>query len=132
MGLVRLPLIAICLLALPAQAQYSGGSGTAEDPYRIATAADLIALGETPDDYDKHFIRTADIDLDPNLPGRGVFDNAVIAPAARSDGNRQRIWRPGSGFTGVFDGGGHVISRLTIRGQGYLGLFSALGGAGQR
>ena len=52
-----------------AQAQYSGGSGTAEDPYQIATAADLIVLGETPDDYDKHFILTADIDLDPGLPG---------------------------------------------------------------
>jgi hypothetical protein len=47
-----------------AHAQYSGGSGTADDPYQIATAADLIALGETPDDYDEHFILTADIDLD--------------------------------------------------------------------
>jgi len=47
-----------CPFILPAQAQYSGGSGTAEDPYQIATAADLIALGETPDDYDKHFILT--------------------------------------------------------------------------
>jgi hypothetical protein len=44
-------------------AEYSGGSGTAEDPYQIATAADLIALDETPDDYDKHFILTADTDL---------------------------------------------------------------------
>ena len=63
-----------------AAAKYSGGSGTAQDPYQIATAADLIALGETPADYDKHFILTADIDLDPNLPGRKVFDKAVIAP----------------------------------------------------
>ena len=45
------------------QAQYSGGSGTAEDPYQIATAADLIAPGETPDDYDKHLVLTADIDM---------------------------------------------------------------------
>jgi len=57
-------------------AKYDGGSGTAEDPYQIATAADLIALGETPQDYDKHFILTDDIDLDPNLPGRKVFDKA--------------------------------------------------------
>ena len=69
-----------CLFALPAHAQYSGGSGTAEDPYRIATAEDLMALGETPDDYDKHFVLTADIDLDPNLPGGKVFKRAVIAP----------------------------------------------------
>ncbi|MBN2128801.1 MAG: hypothetical protein JW741_04865 [Sedimentisphaerales bacterium] len=51
-----------------APCKYSGGSGTADDPYQIATAADLIALGETPEDYDKHFILTADIDLDPNRP----------------------------------------------------------------
>ena len=69
--------LAVCLLFLAtvtvSQAQYSGGSGMMDDPYQIATAADLIALGETPDDYDKHFILTADIDLDPNLPGRKVF-----------------------------------------------------------
>ena len=59
-----------------AQRKYWGGSGTAEDPYQIATAEDLIALGETAQDYDKHFVLTADIDLDPNLPGRKVFDKA--------------------------------------------------------
>jgi hypothetical protein len=77
MGLDSLPratrvipfLMVVCFCLLPAHAQYSGGSGTADDPYQIATAADLIALGETPDDYDKHFILTAEIDLDPNLPG---------------------------------------------------------------
>jgi len=103
-------LITVCLLALPAQAQYSGGTGTADDPYQIATAEDLIALGETPGDYDKHFILTADIDLDPNLPGRKVFDKAVI-----------RF------FDGVFDGNGHTVSNLTIKGNGFLGLFGSLG-----
>ena len=73
-----------CLLVLPVQAKYSGGSGTAKDPYQIATTAHLIALGETPADYGKHFVMTADIDLDPNLPGRKVFDKAVIAPDTNS------------------------------------------------
>ncbi len=73
-------LIAVCLVSFPAQAQYSGGTGDPNDPYQIATAEDLIALGETPEDYDKHFILTADIDLDPNLPGRKVLRKAVIAP----------------------------------------------------
>ena len=45
------------------KAQYSGGTGEPNAPYQIATAADLILLGETPDDYDKHFILTADINL---------------------------------------------------------------------
>jgi len=48
-----------------ASAKYSGGTGEPNDPYQIATAVDLIALGEEPNDYDKHFILTAAIDLDP-------------------------------------------------------------------
>ena len=63
-----------------APCKYAGGSGTAVDPYQISTAEDLMFLGESPEDYDKHFILTADIDLDPNLPGGKVFDRAVIAP----------------------------------------------------
>jgi len=94
-----------CLLALPAQAQYSGGSGTADDPYQIATAADLIALGETPDDYDKHFILTADIDLDPNRPGRKVFDEAVFAPDVDARANGYQ----GSKFSGTLEAQGHRI-----------------------
>jgi len=115
-----------CLLVLPVQAKYSGGSGTAQDPYRIATAADLIALGETPADYDKHFLLTADIDLDPKLPGRKVFDKAVIAP----DTDQTKDWFQGTSFTGVFDGKGHAISHLKVKGTRYLGLFGQLGGWG--
>ena len=109
-----------CLLVLPVQAKYSGGSGTAQDPYQIATAADLILLGETPADYGKHFVLTADIDLDPNLPGRKVFDKAVIA----ADTDPVKDYYQGVPFTGLFDGNGHTISCLTIRGGSrYLGLF---------
>ena len=109
-------------------AKYSGGTGEPNDPYRIATAADLIALGETPGDYDKNFLLTADIDLDPNLPGRKVFGKAVIAP----DVNETTEWWlfDGTPFDGAFDGSGHTISHLTITGNSYLGLFGqlALGG----
>jgi hypothetical protein len=110
-----------CLFVLPAQAKYSGGTGEPNDPYQIATAEDLIALGETPEDYDKHFILTADIDLDPNLPGGRVFDRAVIAPGADDLAGHFQ----GTQFTGVFDGNGHTISRLTIRGEQYVGLFGS-------
>ena len=105
--------------------EYSGGSGTAEDPYQIATAEDLMLLGETPEDYDKHFVLTADIDLDPSLPGRKVFDRAVIAPDVNDD---QGAFQ-GATFTGVFDGNGHTISHMTISGGGYLGLFGLISGA---
>ena len=48
---------------------YCGGSGTSDDPFQIATAQDLLELGNDPNNHDKHFILTEDIDLDPNLPG---------------------------------------------------------------
>ena len=117
-------LIAICFVSFPAQAQYSGGTGELNDPYQIATAEDLMLLGESPEDYDKQFILTADIDLDPNLPGRKVFDKAVIAPDNTNDtwGDFQ-----GTPFTGVFDGHGHNILHLTIEGGHNLGLFGQLG-----
>ncbi len=120
-------LMVVCLLTVPAPAQYSGGSGTAEDPYQIATAADLIALGETPDDYDKHFILTADIDLAENLPRRRVFDKAVIAPDTDPNDPFQSQDTP---FAGIFDGNGHTISHLTIVGGGNLGLFGELASTG--
>ena len=63
----------------PGQAKYGGGTGEPNDPYQIATADDPMLLGESPEDYDKHFILTNDIDLDQNLAGRKVFDRAVIA-----------------------------------------------------
>jgi hypothetical protein len=108
-------LIAVCLISFPAQAKYSGGTGEPDDPYQIATAEDLMLLGDSPGDYNKQFILTADIDLDPNLPGRKLFDKAVIAPN----------WE--MPFTGVFNVNGYTISRLTIVGKSYLGLFGHLG-----
>jgi thioredoxin len=113
----------------PANAGYSGGTGEPNDPYQIATAADLIALGNEPNDYDRHFLLTADIDLDPNLPGRKVFDKAVIAPDKVPPSPSGFF--SGPGFTGVFDGGGHVVRHLHIEGGQYLGLFGQLGSPAQ-
>ncbi|MBN1123435.1 MAG: hypothetical protein JXA82_00410 [Sedimentisphaerales bacterium] len=93
---------------------YSGGSGTEEDPYQINTAEDLIELGQTTDDYDKHFTLTSDIDMSTYN-----FSTAVIAP----DTDEVVDGFQGTAFKGVFDGGGHSILDLTIRGSSYLGLF---------
>jgi hypothetical protein len=120
-------LTAFYLLALPAYAKYSGGSGTAQDPYQLGTCADLILLGSSPQDYDKCFVVVADIDLDPKLPARKVFDKAVIAPDT-VPGNSSFDGIP---FTGVFDGNGHTLSHLTIQGKDSLGLFGGLGGTAQ-
>jgi len=122
-GIVAVGLFLLTIVST-ATAKYSGGTGEPNNPYQIATAADLIALGEDPNDYGKHFLLTADIDLDPNLPGRKVFDKAVIAPDIDDTGYEF----DGTSFTGVFDGDGHTILHLTITGKGYLGLFGELDG----
>ncbi|MBP7050338.1 MAG: hypothetical protein KBE65_04925 [Phycisphaerae bacterium] len=117
--------IILALAIVPtAAAQYSGGTGEPNDPYQIATAEDLIALGNEPNDYDKCFILTADLDLDPNLPGGKVFDTAVVAP----DVNDADDWFDGPSFTGFFDGAGHTIAHLTIAGGDFLGLFGQVAG----
>jgi hypothetical protein len=116
-------LITICIFGFPAYAKYSSGNGTADDPYQIASIEDLILLGKSPADYDKSFILTSDINLDPNLPGGKVFEKAIIAP----DNNDENYRFQGTPFYGEFDGNSHKISHLTITGGSYLGLFGQLG-----
>ena len=38
-------ILAISVISISAQAKYSGGSGTSGDPYQIANATDLLAMG---------------------------------------------------------------------------------------
>ncbi len=93
---------------------YSGGTGEPNDPYQIATAQDLIDLGNDPCNYDKCFVLIADIDLSGY-----TFDRAVIAPDVDADESDYQ----GTEFGGFFDGRGHVIHHLQIEGKSYLGLF---------
>lgn len=93
--------VILCVLTAPllgAGTEFAGGAGTPDDPYQIATAEQLIAIGADPNLLDRHFALIADIDLDPNLPTGRIFDDAVIPDR----------------FAGVFDGRGHTIHRLTI------------------
>ncbi len=101
---------------------YSGGSGTAENPYQIVDANDLLALAGTPTDYNKCFILMADV----NLQGQ-VFTKAIIAADTSSDYGFQ-----GTAFTGMFDGNSHKITHFTINGGSncYLGLFGYIGSGG--
>jgi hypothetical protein len=82
------------------------GVGTPEEPFQIENAEQLFLLHKSSLLWNKHFILNADIDLDPNLPGRVVLEQAVIPT-----------------FEGSFVGNGHVIINLQIEGRGYLGLF---------
>ncbi len=90
-------LLSLFILLNSCFAKYSGGSGTAGDPYQIANTADLLALAADSDDYDDCFILINDINLaDYN------FIEAVLSLTY---------------FKGTFDGNDHVISNVTIIGD---------------
>ena len=112
----------ITLFSSSSFAKYSGGTGEPNTPYQIADVNDLMTLANDTDDYNKCFIMTADIDLDPNLPGNQVFINAVIARDVSISPGFQ-----GTKFTGIFDGYGHTISNLFIdtgeESKKYIALF---------
>jgi hypothetical protein len=91
-SVLSLAIIAL-LVCTAAEAKYSGGAGEPNNPYQIADANDLLALGANTADYDKFFILTADV----NLAGQ-VFMKAIIGSTA---------------FAGTFDGNGHKITHFT-------------------
>ena len=97
------------------------GSGTAQDPFQIADRDDLEffrdqvnnanALG-TPG---QHFVQLADIDLggDRWVDIGNTYDKAdcfVAKPA----------------FSGIYDGGGHIVSNFVLSGYGYCGFFGTI------
>ena len=92
---------------------YAGGSGTSEDPYQIATAAQLAFLAQEANkegseyqwvDTRKYFKLTADINL------KGHEWTPIGSESLR--------------FAGSFDGDGHVIVNLNVKGAGrFAGLF---------
>ena len=93
-------ILIICCCSLSVQGKYGGGSGTPEDPYQIWDANHMQAIGADANDWDKHFMLMADIDLSQfdGRDGREKFN--VIGEYANP-------------FTGVFDGNDHTISNFT-------------------
>jgi hypothetical protein len=91
----------------------AGGTGTAEDPYLIATAEQMQAVGANPEIWDKHFRVIADIDL-----------------ASYTGTEFNIIGTTDDPFTGTFDGGGWIISNFTYTAdeEQYVGIFGVAGG----
>ncbi|WP_422485344.1 GLUG motif-containing protein [Gudongella sp. DL1XJH-153] len=86
---------------------FDGGSGTLLNPYQVANAQQLDVVRNY---LDKHFIQTAniDLDLDPWNTGKG--------------------WVPISGFEGSYDGNEKTISNIMINRptENNVGLFDTL------
>ena len=117
MGKARFTICAVLVILFTftaiSRADYSGGLGTAAEPYEIDTVADWQALMDTPTDWDKHFILTADIDV-----------NGVPLSPVGNDANN---------FTGVFDGNDHIIRNadMNMPDTDYVGLFGYVDPNGQ-
>lgn len=104
-----LPILLLCVFVSLANAKYSGGSGTAEDPYLISTPQDMNAIGSDSTDWNKHFKMTADINM-----------------AAYTGTKYKIIGNSTTNFTGTFDGNDHRIYNLkfSTTSSGYnIGLF---------
>jgi len=95
----------VVLLATSASVSaYSGGDGSPENPYLIATAEDMNEIGADSNDWNKHFLLVADINLADYTGTQfniiGYFTGNYISPENKP-------------FTGVFDGNRHTISNFT-------------------
>ena len=103
--------------------QFAGGSGTAEDPWQIATAEQLDRVR---DDLKAHYVLTDDIDLSgyENWIPIGAFQSLSDAP------EDAEVPHPDFAFTGTFDGAGHTISNLTVSCEAPMGagLFGCASG----
>ena len=90
------------------------GSGTINDPYRIAMLADLQFLSENSSTWGSYFIQTADIDASDT---KNWNNSEGFSPIGNSTTN----------FSGYYDGQGYIISNLFIdRTASDIGLFGIL------
>jgi hypothetical protein len=116
--------VVLCLSGNLLAKAYSGGDGTAGNPYQIANVDDFQRLSNTPTDWNSSFIVTADIDL-ASLP----FTQTPIA----GDTSTTISGFQGTQFTGTFDGRKYIISNLTVTAptKDYIGLFGYVGSSGR-
>jgi The GLUG motif len=85
------------------------GMGTPDDPYKIYTAAEMDLVGQSSDQWDKHYKLMADLDL-----------------SSYADTEFHLIGDREIPFEGVFEGDGHTISNFTYVSDEdiYVGLFA--------
>ena len=100
--------------------------GSPSNPFLITDFDDFQQFCNDPNCWASGFYTRleADIDLDTNLPGRVIYDKAPIA--GDTDNTNNYIF-DGIAYAGHFEGGGHVISNLTVDGEDFIGLFGYIG-----
>ena len=103
--------------------QFAGGSGTAEDPWQIATAEQLDRVR---DDLKAHYVLTDDIDLSGYESWIPIGAFQSLSDALED----AEVPHPDFAFTGTFDGAGHTISNLTVSCEAPMGagLFGCASG----
>jgi hypothetical protein len=101
--LIRLICLVFFISTTIVNAQYSGGDGTKQNPYKISTPDDLALIVK--DAYStKHFVQTNDIDLTEYLDTCSSTAEMGWLP----------IGKNGSPFNGSYDGAGFKIKGLWI------------------
>lgn len=110
-GLLLALLLAVVILPGRVSAAgngFSGGTGTAEDPYQIATAEDLAAMSSR--GASACYLQTADIDLS------GTDDWKQITLSGTYDGGGYRILNFTSSTGGLFGTNSGTIRNVTMEG----------------
>jgi hypothetical protein len=104
----------VITIVTSAQAKYSGGTGSPDDPYLISTAEDMNQIGRNYTDWDKCFKLTADINL-------SAYTGTQFSRIGTDDKHA---------FSGVFDGNGYTISGFTYTAptRDYIGVFGDISG----
>lgn len=123
-GLLLALLLAVVILPGRVSAAgngFSGGTGTAEDPYQIATAEDLAAIPSG--GASACYLQTADIDLS------GTDDWKQITLSGTYDGGGYRILNFTSSTGGLFGTNSGTIRNVTMEGAKVSGNgLSSVGG----
>jgi|GEM_PF-1612898 len=102
------------LLSLPQGTIPSVGNGTAANPYQIASMANLTWVAVDTNNWDEHYIQTADINASETRNGSKWIFNGWMP-----------VGKESKAFTGSYNGQGHIIDSLYIsRSAGsYQGFF---------
>ncbi len=118
-----MPLLVLSWCIQAKVAAYSGGQGSVASPYVLSCKEDIMELVSSPEDYDKSFILTKDIDLEGM-----TFDGSILSPNIAfypNFGEYKRL------YTGCFNGNGHSIENFSIEGKGFVGFFGGIGTMGR-